>query len=189
MKKIVTILLAITFSFGYSQTTVPQNVKITSVSPGVTLTSSNTKTIGVSSTTLAVTTTPYSVGDCLGGIITVTNTSRTSGGSSEIKTFSLWDKANQKASITVLFWKASPSGTYTDNSAMVITGDDPSFLGKIEILSSDYVTIGTNAVATIPVNLKIKPTTGTSIYYTMVTSSTSTFATNGLVSIISTEQD
>ena len=169
MKKIfLFILLAIAFNT-FSQTGV--SVRSLQTLPSLT------------NFTITTTTSAYSVGDNVGGVITLTNCVRNSSTTSQITDLALWDLSNQKSAFTIHFWKATPpNGTYTNDVSQVIAGDQAYYLGMVNIISSDWITVG--AIATLNVtniNIGIKPTTGTSIYATYVIGNTATYAASAII--------
>jgi len=130
----------------------------------------------------------YSSLDNVGGIVKIPDAVRIKNGTAIIEDIIIWDKDNQKATFQIDFWSASPSaGTYTDNSAQVIAGDQGLWLGSFPIAAADYVTTGT--VATVvyrTIGLAIQPSvlTSTDIFYTLkdiTTTPTYTVATSLIV--------
>lgn len=191
MKKLLSLLFAFSFVLGYSQVTTPQPVKVTSgtvtIGSGTTSVSSGTMNVGgfTGSSTLTVgTSTPaYTYSDNVGGVLTFTNVARSNGGTSTLNEIVVWDLSNQKSSFTIHFWDASPSGTYTDNSAEVIAGDQAKFLGQIKVNAADYTTVG--AIATVDITGLSKgiicASGKTSIYGTIYIEGTPTYAVNALI--------
>lgn len=136
------------------------------------------------STTPVVSTSQYTSGDNVGGIVTIENAVRVSGGSEVLMSVDIWDKDNQKAAFTIDYFSASPSGTYTDNLAQVMAGDHANWLGSVIVNATDYVTQGAIARASIkPVSLPIIAAAGqVRIYYVISTTSTPTYtSTSALV--------
>lgn len=122
--------------------------------------------------------TAYSSGDNIGGIVTVTGALRISGGNGFINAIEIWDIAAQSAAITIDFWDASPSGTYTNDAAQVIAGDSAKWLGSVSIASGDYVATGVVSRATLKgLNIPIVGNASTSIFMTLVTTGTPTYGT------------
>lgn len=74
------------------------------------------------------------------------------GGKGVVQSVTITDKANQKPTLTILFFKAAPSGgTYTKNGQIALSAADrTNLLGKIDIASTDWTTLatGVEAVAT-----------------------------------------
>lgn len=138
---------------------------------------------GKSTSTIATSTGSYAAEENVGGINTVTLTVRSSGGTSALNTIDIWDLSNQKATLEIHLWNASPSGTYTDNAAQVIAGDQAKFLGRILIGGADYSTTGAVAVATVNnIGKLIKTSGSTSVYATVkIVSNGSVYAANALI--------
>jgi hypothetical protein len=150
-------------------------------------------TYSVIPNTITTSTTSYSDGDNIGGIVTVSEAFRITAGSAEITDITVWDKANQKPTITIDFWNASPtSGTYTDNAAEVIVGDHGKWLGSVTISSSDYVTTGAVGRASIKnTGLIVSSAATRNLFFTITTSSTPTYSsgTTGLLVYLGIKQN
>lgn len=126
--------------------------------------------------TVTVDTAAYAAGDTIGGIITVTNAVRVSGGTGTINQIVLTDLANQKPALEIRFFESSPAaGTYTDNNATVLHATDQAVaLGRITVLTSDWLTTGSIATCTLKnVGLGIKAASGTSVYMVITAGGTS----------------
>lgn len=129
--------------------------------------------------TVTVSTSPaYSVGDCVGGKLTLSSIVR-SGSKGLLVSVLVSDTSNQKAGLELLIFNADPSGsTLTDNTAAVIAAADVSkVIRRISIAASDYVTIDSKAFADIVVSgRELKPASGTDLYAALVTTGTPTYA-------------
>lgn len=94
--------------------------------------------------------TNYTAGDAIGGIQTLTNAVRVSGGTALLNSVLLIDKSNQKQAITILFFESNPAAATTaDNSPFAWSTDIAKYIGKVDILAADYTTtdsIGTAMV-------------------------------------------
>lgn len=110
----------------------------------------------------------YTANDNIGGIISLEDALRTSAGTGLIDSISLWALANQAPNLYIDFWNASPLGTYTNDSAQVIAGDQAKWLGMVEIAAADWKSTGViNRVSTRPTNFGVTAATGTTIYMTI----------------------
>lgn len=129
-------------------------------------------------------TTSYSSGDNIGGIITLTNVARYTGGSAMLTDLTIWDNENQKPNLVIDIWRTSPGGTYTDNEPQIMTGDAATLLASIVVTSADFTTTGGVARATISASKlnEIITTSGSrNAYLTIYTTSTPTYSSaNGL---------
>lgn len=195
MKKLILIALIALCVTAHSQTTVPTKVTGTVVATptgtqavsGTVSIPSGTISVGgfisKSTTTLATTTGSYAAEENIGGINTVTLVARSSGAYTTLSSIDIWDLSNQKATIEIHLWDASPGGTFTDNAAEVIAGDQAKCLGHILIGGSDYTTTGAIAVATINnINKLIKTNASTSVFATVkVISNAATYASNAIL--------
>lgn len=157
-----------------------QNVSIVNTPTNANVSATvNTGTMNVGGFSTRVSVTPvisaspdYSSGDNVGAIQTVASAVRSSGGTAMLTEIEIWDKAAQNSAFVIDFWDASPSGTYTDNSAEVIAGDDGKYLGSVFVSSADWVTTGAVSRCSIKgLGLILKPASGTSVYATVLTTS------------------
>lgn len=86
------------------------------------------------------------------------------GGQGVVQTVVVTDKANQKPTLTVLFFKAPlAGGTYTKNGGLVLSvADRANLCGKIEVASTDWTSLSGEAVATAygPLPVKGYPSVG-----------------------------
>lgn len=90
----------------------------------------------------------YSIGDAVGAPIPINMTGGNNGG--VVSSVALTDKANQKPVLTLMFFRALPTGTVTDNAAIALSdADKANFLGKIEVTAADWTTVGSDALATL----------------------------------------
>jgi hypothetical protein len=122
---------------------------LTSVGTVSSLTSGNvggfTKVIHVQPT---VNTAAYSAGNTVGGIQTLTNAVRVSGGTAVLESIHIIDRANQKAAFDILIFESNPAAaTTTDHAAFVWSTDDLKLIGHVAVSAADYVTVGGEAVA------------------------------------------
>lgn len=119
----------------------------------------------------------YSAGNCVGGLITLTNAMRTSGGTGIIQSIHLIDKDNQKAAMDLLVFNANPTAaTITDKTAFVYSTDITKQIARIPIAASDYVTY--NSIATVSLGglSKIVKANGSqTLYGALVTSGTPSY--------------
>lgn len=124
--------------------------------------------------TLAVDTAAYLANDVVGGKLTITNAMRISGGTGILTGVTLVDLANQKAAFDIFLFNADPSaGTYTDNGAISWNDTDlGKCISRIEVLASDYKSVGSKAVASLR-NLGevVKAVGSRHLYALMVTTS------------------
>lgn len=129
----------------------------------------------------AISTGAYTAGDCVGTIMAVPVTQY---GTTVLKNVVVTDADNEKANLTLLFFKRSPAGTYTDNGAFPLSAGDLSLIvGKVNIVSGDYETIASRAVADVDCSIVLKaegnesPPTSQNIYVGVLTTGTPTYTT------------
>lgn len=100
----------------------------------------NSEKVSVSVTTSAG---AYTANDNIGGVITLANLLRTSGGTGVLQGIDLWALGNAKPNLYIDFWDASPSaGTYTNDSAQIIAGDQLKHLAFVEVAAADWKDTG-----------------------------------------------
>lgn len=114
----------------------------------------------------------YSIGDNVGGIMTITNLMRKTGGSGVVLDVCMWDKDKQNIPGVIDFWSASPSGTYTDNAAEVIAGDHAVWLGSLVINQADYLVTGAVSRLTKQIALSLIANASANIFATFVATGT-----------------
>ena len=127
------------------------------------------------SITPTVDTNIYASGDVIDGIQTLIGI----GASHRFLThIVIVDKDGEKAPITFHFFNALPTGTYTDNAALAIDSADYSkWIGSVEVLASDYLDVGSDAIAQKePINLEINPTANDNLYVIPENGGTPTYA-------------
>jgi len=102
--------------------------------------------------TPTITTTPYTAGDCLGGLQTISNAARVSGGSGFIECITVLDRSQlQRAAIDLVFFDRSVT-VAGDNSAFACTDADmANCLGVISIGPYNVAWPGTpaNSISTL----------------------------------------
>lgn len=137
----------------------------------------------ISNTIVTTNGSAYTAEDNIGGINTITNALRTSGGTEVLIDVLIWDKDDQKAALQIDYWDASPSGTYTNDAGQVIAGDSAKWLGTVEIAAGDYKTTGAVAKASIKnIGLVLKGDASRDIFFTIKTTETPTYtSTSGLI--------
>lgn len=138
--------------------------------------------------TITVDTSIYAALDCLGAaasssVVTLTNAMRVSGGTGLLQSVVVYDDDNEKAAITFLFFNAAPaSGTYTGNGALSLSsGDKAIYLGRVDVATTDYFTVGGDAVASVKnIALPVQAVGSANLYaIPVVTSGTPTYTSSG----------
>jgi hypothetical protein len=121
----------------------------------------------------------YTAGDCVGTIQGITVSQY---GTSILKNIVVTDADNEKANLTFVFFKRSPAGTFTDNAAFPLSAADLLLVvGKVNILSTDYETIASRAIADVECSIVLKsegsgsPPSSETIYVGILTTSTPTY--------------
>jgi len=134
-----------------------------------------TEKVSTSITTDAVV--AYADGDNIGGVLEVA-LRRANGASGVFNDVSFWSKENQKPNLYIYVFAEEPvAGTYDDNLAMVVDGDEDSFLGMFEILASDWRDCGTISVCSLA-HIGITVPEGAAndkIYFTIMTKTAITY--------------
>jgi len=99
--------------------------------------------------TVTISTSAYTAGDVLGGKITLTNAMRKINGSGVLQSITIFDTDNEKAAMDIILFSADLT-VPADNAAWAWTSADfGKVLGVVSIASTDYKTIGSEAIATI----------------------------------------
>src|SRR3990167_2130961 len=139
----------------------------------------------------ATSATAYTANDNIGGIITLTSLLRTSGGTALLDTISLWLLGNAVPNLYIDFWDASPSGTYTNDVAQVIAGDQLKWLGMAEVAVTDWKQTGVISRCTInPPKLGFKGNASANIFMTIQDKTGVTLgSTAGLFGYVTALQD
>lgn len=124
----------------------------------------------VISITPTVSTSAYSIGDCIGGKQTLTDAARLSGGTTVLYSLNIIDKSNQKPEFTILFFNADPSAaTITDNAAFAWSTDIAKYVGMVSVTADDYKTIDSKAIARPDVSgLEMKASGSANLYAVVV---------------------
>lgn len=98
--------------------------------------------------TITTTSTPYSIGDCVGGVFTLTGAARNVSITTLLQSIHVKDASNQKQPFTILIFNANPTGaTTTDNAAFAYGADFSKQIGIINVVATDYTTIDGKASA------------------------------------------
>jgi hypothetical protein len=93
--------------------------------------------------TVTVTAGAYTSGQVVGGLITITNAFRVSGGSGVIQSVNVTVKTSLTAPYDIFFFDSNPSnGTYTDNATFALNTTDAGFICGI-VHCNDLVSGGT----------------------------------------------
>lgn len=132
----------------------------------------------VLSVTPTINTAIFAAGDAVGGIQTLTNAVRVSGGVGVLDSIDVIDKGNQKANLTILFFESNPAAaTVTNNAAFVWSTDIAKFVGRVNVATADYETIDSLAVASIKnIGKRMKASGSRNLYAVVVlTSGTPTY--------------
>jgi len=125
---------------------------------------------------ITVDTAVYAAGDTIGGVISLANAVRVSGGSGVLLDLQLTDLGNQKPALEIRFFGANPTnGTYTDNAATVLHATDQAHaLGRVSVYTTDWLTTGSIATATIRnIGLGVQAESGTMVYMVITAGGTS----------------
>jgi hypothetical protein len=106
--------------------------------------------------TPGISTTAYSIGDNVGGKITLASSVRTVGNLALLVSLLVVDKSNIKPALELLFFNADPTAaTLTDNAAISLSTDVSKICGRLSVASTDYVTVGGVAVANLSSVMKL----------------------------------
>lgn len=128
-----------------------------------------------------VNTSIYVAGNCVGGLLTLTNALR---GSPNTRFTGIWqsvfvvDTSNQKAALDILLFTSLPAGTFTDHAAFptLTRADGQLVRRRVSIAATDYVTVGGTAFAEISSIGKVVKGAAATLYAACNTPGTPTYA-------------
>lgn len=134
---------------------------------------------------LVVTAALYAAGNCVGGLLAITNAVRLAGKAAILQSLLLTDRAKQNAAMDLVIFDANPAGsTLTDKvAAVIVAADVPKIIRRIGIFASDYATPGgaagvvSSVVDNSPGGRVLLPAAGTTLWAALITSGTPTYAT------------
>ena len=139
--------------------------------------------------------TPYSSGDVLGAVNTVSSAALNSGQCDKLDTVLVLDKANQKAALDLIFFSEAPANSLgADNAAYALNDADlATVIGRVSVAAADYVSSSTtNAEATLRnIELTLQPKPGTqTIFMVAVARGAATYGSaSDLIIKLGLEQD
>ena len=139
--------------------------------------------------------TAYAVGDNIGGINSILNAVRVTGGTGFICDLQIVDINNQRPTVEIDFFTSSPTGTYTNDAAQSFaTADALLYLGKINVATADYTSQsgGSLLVGIASKTLQNIPfvCAATTLFFTIRTTSVVTYSTTqSLIVKIGISQD
>ncbi len=101
---------------------------------------------------VTTTNTAYSIGDCVGGVLTLTGVDACNK-TAIIQNLIVKDAKNQSGEFNLLIYDKHPvdvgGATCTDNAAFAVGNSLPYLIGVIPVASSDYITADSKNIATI----------------------------------------
>lgn len=132
----------------------------------------------ITPTVTGSTTPAYSVGDSLGGKITLSSAVRLAGGTAVLQSIMLLDRSNQKPTGMIYIFDSDPTtATLTDNAAAALSTADLKVLAAIPVVTDDWVSVGTKALANlVGLGRVLKAVSGTTLYAAFVLDNTPTLA-------------
>jgi len=115
--------------------------------------------------TLTTTSTTYSAGKSIGGLITITNAVRAAG-TGLLESISVFDKSHNGLALDLILMDATPGTPPADNNVWSIAaGDIAKIIGRIPISAGDWVTYNNIGLASIRgLGLAVKAASGTSLF-------------------------
>lgn len=118
----------------------------------------------------------YSAGQVVGGVQSIDKIGSISG-VGLLKHVSITDAANQKPVLSLLFFKALPTGTWADAGAPTPSAADlGNFVGKVEIGAGDWATFGSKGFCTKECSIVIKADGNQILYMVVIATATPDFA-------------
>ena len=99
--------------------------------------------------TVSTSASPYTIGDVIGGEITLTAALRITSGSGVIQSLVVETANGAAPALSFLFFDSNPAANTANHAAFAWgTGDSARFLGKIDVAAADFATIGGYGIAT-----------------------------------------
>lgn len=119
----------------------------------------------------------YAALDIVGGVLTIANWAKSTGGSARLRSLNVWCADGENFEFTIIFFSATPTGgTYADQGAATWHANDiPLFIGKVVVASANYGTFGADGIATVQCDLPL-PVAATSLFALIFATATPTFA-------------
>jgi hypothetical protein len=101
------------------------------------------------SVTPTISTSAYTAEDQIGGLQTISNAVRTSGGTSILYSVTVLDKAKQNSDLDIYLFDSSPTVVSSDNAAIDVSDSEMASkcIGYIRVLGSNYSNLSANSVA------------------------------------------
>lgn len=132
-----------------------------------------------------VSTTPYAVGMCVGGKMTITNAMRVNNGTGLMESLRIHDKSGNISQLTVLVFSENPAGSYPDQSTFAWTNPDrPRVIRKIIIYPDDFEVIAGESTADMYIGKDVKCTGGNAnLYAIIITQDTAGYSTTTSLSL------
>jgi hypothetical protein len=132
----------------------------------------------------------YADHDIIGGIQTIANWARVTGGGAKLKALSIWTEDGEAFDGNIMFFSATPSGgTYADQGAATwAAADFASFIGKVSFLASEFETTGADGIYTkLGLDLPLK-VAATSLFALIFSDGAPTFTAGTDLNIILTAE-
>lgn len=139
------------------------------------------------STALTVTAGAYTAGYNIGGLLTIANLARVSGGGFTVQNMSLTDKGAKAKNVFALFFNANPTATtFTDNVLLAINAADAAKWVCTVRLTEHHSQNGTSLSMATNAGCAVKMTTGTSGYVALVAGEAVTYGAVGDLNLVTT---
>jgi len=129
------------------------------------------------SVTPTVTVGAYHANDDVGGLFTLTNAMRTSGGSGFWQSIHIIDKANQKAAFVIVLFNSSPgAATISNNVAISFSTDVTKVIRTFLVPSTAYDTVGGVAFADMNIGQVVTASGSANLYAAVMCYGTPTYS-------------
>jgi hypothetical protein len=100
--------------------------------------------------TITVDTAAYTIGDSMGGKITLANAVRKVGGTCTLTNLTIIDKGNVRPTFNIVIFSSDPTvATITDQAPFVLGTDASKVIGVIPIYSIDYQSVAGMSIGTL----------------------------------------
>lgn len=138
------------------------------------------------SATPTVSTTAYTSGDCIGGLMTFSAVTRGAGLAAILQTALIQCKSTQSFAADLILFHTSPaSSTFTDNSAIALNAADfDKVTARVPFASTDWSNLGTPSVAEVSAQGRLVKSVGTDLYAVLVARGTPTLGSTSDLKVV-----
>lgn len=143
------------------------------------------KKTSVATATPTISTSAYTSGYQMGGILTFANMVRVSGSTAVMMSVQIVDGSKQNAQLSLFLFNASPTITSSDQQAFAMTTANlkSQCIGTVEIAATNYSSLSANSIATVAAIAMPYKLAATSLFGVLVSRGTPTYASSSDIQI------